>query len=195
MVFHRESPRACPVDDAVVLAASVRREAEIVGVFHNAPLDSVARVADIVGLTAVQLHGEEGPAYCNEVARRTGCAIIKSARVSSPGDILALRAFRTDFHLLDASAKSAPGGTGETFPWEYTTSHNRKVAMILAGGLNPDNVIEAITVTSPFAVDVASGVEISPGIKDHSLMDRFAAAVRSTDPVVAEPEPIEGEAA
>ena len=186
MVFHRESPRFCPIDDAFEISAAVKRQAEAVGVFHNASLDSVARVADLVGLTLIQLHGDEGPDYCSEVARRTGCGVIKCARVKSPADVKGLRIFRTAYHLLDAHVAGTPGGTGESFPWDFARQHEGPAPFILAGGLNPANVVEAITEAQPFAVDVASGVEVSPGVKDAGRMRDFADAVRSLDPVVDE---------
>lgn len=184
MVFHRESPRACQIDDAFEIATAVKRQAESVGVFHNASLDSVARIADLVGLTLIQLHGDEGPDYCAEIARRTGCGVIKATRVKSPGDVLDLRVFRTAYHLLDAHVPGAVGGTGSTFPWEFARSHAGPAPFILAGGLTAENVVEAIAEASPFAVDVASGVEVSPGIKDPVRMRDFADAVHSTDPFV-----------
>lgn len=186
MVFHRESPRSCPVDDAFEIAAAVKRSAEAVGVFVNSPLDSVARIADLVGLTMVQLHGDEGPDYCDEVARRTGCQIIKAARVKSPADVTDLRRYRAGYHLLDAYKEGAPGGTGESFPWEFAKTDNGGAPVILAGGLNASNVVEAINIANPFAVDTASGVEVSPGIKDHVAMREFNDAVRALDPAVPE---------
>ena len=194
MVFHRESPRSCPVDDAFEIASAVKRNAESVGVFVNSSLDSVARIADLVGLTMVQLHGDEGPDYCAEIARRTGCQIIKAARVKSPADITDLRRYRTGFHLLDAHVTGVPGGTGETFPWEFAKTDNGGAPVILAGGLTATNVVEAINQASPFAVDTSSGVESSPGVKDHVAMREFHDAVRSLDPlVVEEPSELEEE--
>lgn len=184
MVFHRESPRACRVDDAFEIAAAVRRKAEAVGVFVNAELDSVARIADLVGLTMVQLHGDEGPDYCSEVGRRTGCAVIKSARVKSPADVRDLRRFGTAYHLLDAYVPGTAGGTGEKFNWEFAREDRGGPPVILAGGLTADNVVEAIGIAHPFAVDTASGVEAMPGIKDHDSMRAFSAAVRALDPEI-----------
>ena len=143
--------------------------------FVNPTLDEVAAAAEDESLTMVQLHGDEGPAFCREVARRTGCKVIKAIRVRTTADVRAAEAFRTDFHLLDAHRPGAHGGTGESFDWELLAGRRSEVPLILAGGLTPDNVDEAIAVTHPFAVDVASGVESEPGIKDHGLMAAFAA--------------------
>jgi phosphoribosylanthranilate isomerase len=180
LIFWPRSPRRCELQDAVEIAAVLKRQTEIVGVFVNPTLDEVARTADAVGLTMLQLHGEEGPAFCSEVGRRTGCKVIKAARVRSGADIQALAQFHTDYHLLDSYTRGVPGGTGETFQWEIARHHRGSVPVILSGGLNPDNVAEAIGVVRPFAVDVASGVELKPGRKDPDKLRAFAAAVAST---------------
>lgn len=176
------SPRRCPLPAAERIAASLRRRAEICGVFVNAPLDEVAATADAVGLSMVQLHGDEGPAYCSEVARRTGAKVIKAARVQGRADISALEAFHTDFHLLDAYQPGRRGGTGETFDWELVKLRRSPAPLILSGGLTPENVAAAIEATDPFAVDTASGTEARPGVKDPERLRAFAAAVASTAP-------------
>jgi phosphoribosylanthranilate isomerase len=180
LIFWRRSPRRCQLDRAADIAAAVKRRTEVVGVFVNATLDHVARTADAVGLTMVQLHGEEGPAYCAEAARRTGAKVIKAARVRSRADVQALAPFHTDYHLLDSYTAGVPGGTGETFSWEIARTHRGRVPVILSGGLNADNVAEAIVAVRPHAVDVASGVEARPGRKDPEKLVAFAEAVRST---------------
>ena len=184
LIFHPSSPRRCAMDDAAVIAATLRRRLEVCGVFVNAPLPEVAETADAVGLTMLQLHGEEGPAYCAEVARRTGCKVMKVARVGETrAEIEALRAFRTDFHLLDTARSGRPGGTGETFDWELVRHRReRTIPLVLSGGLTPENVGEAIAAVHPWAVDVASGTESSPGVKDTEKLAGFAAAVRATAP-------------
>jgi phosphoribosylanthranilate isomerase len=181
------SPRRCPLPAAERIAATLRRRAEIAGVFVNAPLDEVTATADAIGLSLVQLHGDEGPAYCSEVARRTGARVIKAARVRGRADIAALQPFHTDFHLLDAHVPGRPGGTGETFDWELLEQRRGNVPLILSGGLTPDNVAGAIAATKPFAVDTASGTEARPGVKDPERVRAFFAAVASTAPAVAEP--------
>jgi phosphoribosylanthranilate isomerase len=170
---------------AIGLIFSYRRQVEIVGVFVSPTLEHVARTADAVGLTMVQLHGDEGPAFCAEVARRTGCKVIKAARVRSRADIQALAPFHTDYHLLDSHVLGTPGGTGETFAWDLARAHDRRLPLILSGGLNSENVADAIEAVRPFAVDVASGVEASPGRKDPHQLKAFAAAVASTAAVNA----------
>jgi phosphoribosylanthranilate isomerase len=168
------SPRFCEPDAAVEISAALRRRLEVVGVFVNPTLDEVAAAAENESLTMVQLHGAEGPAFCREAARRTGCKVIKAVRVHSTADVRGAEAFRTDFHLMDAHRPGSHGGTGESFDWELLADRSSEVPLILAGGLTPENVDEAIAVAHPFAVDVASGVEAEPGVKDHKLMAAFA---------------------
>jgi phosphoribosylanthranilate isomerase len=176
LIFHPPSPRAVGHDDAAAVVAAVRRRVEVAGVFVNAPLDEVARRADELGLTLLQLHGDEGPAYCAEAARRTGARVIKAARVRTRGDVDALGPFHTDFHLLDGHAAGRHGGTGRAFDWSLARAR-RGVPLILSGGLSPGNVGEAIAAVRPWGVDVASGVEAEPGRKDPDKLDAFFAAV------------------
>jgi phosphoribosylanthranilate isomerase len=182
------SKRACDPAEGVRISNALRRKIEIAGVFVNQSLDEVAALADMLHLSIVQLHGDEGPSYANEVARRTGAKVIKAQSVRLASDVVAIQAFHTDFHLLDAHREGLRGGTGETFDWTMLNRRHSKVPLILAGGLTPDNVAEAIAATRPWAVDVASGVESAPGIKDPEKMKAFAEAVRGTA-APAEPTP------
>ena len=186
MIFWPGSPRVCTLEQAEAIGAQLHRRVELTGVFVNAPLDEVAEAADVCRFSMLQLHGDEGPAYCREAARRTGCRIIKAARVRDAAQVKALSVYHTDFHLLDAHSRKAPGGTGESFDWELARLHPGTPPVILSGGLTPDNVTEAIAATRPFAVDTASGTEVRPGVKDPEKLRAFAAAVASTAPAVAE---------
>jgi phosphoribosylanthranilate isomerase len=186
VILFEGSPRRCALPDAERIVATLRRQAEICGVFVNAPLAEVTGVADGIGLTMIQLHGDEGPAYCAEVARRTGAKVIKAARVRGRADINALEAFHTDFHLLDAHQPGQYGGTGETFDWELVRRRRTDTPLILSGGLTPDNVADAIAATHPFAVDTASGTEARPGVKDPEKLRAFAAAVAAAAPAAVE---------
>jgi phosphoribosylanthranilate isomerase len=188
LVLWPGSPRHCRPGEAVAIGRALQRRAEIAGVFVNAHLDHVVARAEEIGLTLVQLHGDEGLSYCTEVARRTGARVIKVARVQHRSDVQALRAFRTDYHLLDTYVKGEPGGTGATFAWELVREHPRDRPLILSGGLTPENVGDAIVAARPYAVDVASGVELSPGIKDKARMGEFSAAVRAADAALSEGE-------
>lgn len=186
LILFGGSPRRCPLPAAERISGALRRQAEICGVFVNAPLDEVAAVADGLGLTMIQLHGDEGPAFCAEVARRTGAKVMKAARVRTGADVIALERFHTDFHLLDTHQPGRFGGTGETFDWELVRRRRTDIPLVLSGGLTPDNVADAIRATSPFAVDTASGTEARPGVKDPEKIRAFAAAVASTVPELVE---------
>lgn len=179
------------VDAAVAeaIARSARRKIEVAGVFVNQPLDEIATLADVIGLTMIQLHGDEGPSFANEVARRTGAKIIKAQQVRLASDVVAVQAFHTDFHLLDTFHEGLRGGTGETFEWSMLSRRRSDVPLLLSGGLTPDNVADAVAAVGPWGVDVASGIESSPGVKDHEKMKAFAEAVRSTAPPVPTPTP------
>jgi phosphoribosylanthranilate isomerase len=180
LIHADESPRRVEPGAAVEISAAFRRKCEIAGVFVNPDLDAVAKAVEDEGLTLVQLNGEEGPSFCAEVARKTGVKVIKAIHVSSAADIHSAEAFRTDFHLFDRKARGLWGGTGESFDWSLLRGRYSKVPAILAGGLSPENVAEAIAVTQPFAVDVASGVEAEPGRKDHAALEAFFEATNST---------------
>jgi phosphoribosylanthranilate isomerase len=175
------SPRRCDPAVALRISRALRRRAEVAGVFVNAPLADVTGLADALGLTIVQLHGDEGPAFCGEVARRTGAKVMKAVRVRSGADIAALEAFHTDLHMLDAHRPGLRGGTGETFDWELVATRRSTIPLVLSGGLTPENVGAAIAATHPFAVDTASGTEASPGVKDHEKVRAFARAVAAAD--------------
>lgn len=185
-ILWEHSPRACDPTEAARIVASLRRRVEVAGVFVNAPLDEVAGLVDGIGFSLVQLHGDEGPAYCAEVARRTGARVIKAAPVRLRSDIAALEAFHTDFHLLDAHQPGRRGGTGTTFDWQLVAQRRTNIPLILSGGLTPENVGEAIAATHPYAVDTASGTEASPGVKDPARVAAFAEAVRATAPAPEE---------
>jgi phosphoribosylanthranilate isomerase len=185
MIFWPDSPRACPIEQAEAIGARLHRRVELTGVFVNATLDQVAETADVCRFTLLQLHGDEGPSYCQEAGRRTGCRVIKAARVRDAAQVQALRAYRTDFHLLDAHSERAPGGTGESFDWELARLHPGHPPLILSGGLTPDSVGQAIAAASPFAVDTASGTEAAPGRKDPAKLTAFFRAVEAADHVVA----------
>jgi phosphoribosylanthranilate isomerase len=179
LIHFADSPRRCEPGEAVAISAAFRRKCEVVGVFVNPELDEVAKAVEDAGLTMVQLNGEEGPSFCGEVARKTGVKVIKAVHVASAADIHAAEALRTDFHLFDRRGDGLWGGTGESFDWGLLRERRSEVPAIVAGGLRPENVAEAIAVTHPFAVDVASGVEAEPGRKDHAAMLAFFEAARA----------------
>jgi phosphoribosylanthranilate isomerase len=185
MIFYDGSPRRCSIEQAQIITASLRRRVELCGVFVNAPLEEVVQVSEELGLSMIQLHGDEGPAYSGEVPRRTGARVIKAAQVAGIGELRDLERYHVDFHLLDAYASASGreglrGGTGETFDWGLLAGRRSAVPLILSGGLHPGNVEEAIATVHPFAVDSASGTESAPGLKDPDRLQAFFAAVAQT---------------
>ncbi len=172
LIFHRPSPRACKPAEAALIGAALKRRTLLAGVFLNHPLDEIVRLHERVGFDLVQLHGDEGPSFATEVARRTGAKVVKAARVKDAGDVRALDAFRSvDFHLVDGP------GTGETLDPSLLRTRRSDLPLILAGGLTAANVATQVAAVEPFAVDVASGVEAEPGRKDPEALEAFFAAV------------------
>lgn len=177
-LFYRASPRF--VEPAVVAAIIHNLPPFIakVGVFVDADPATVWRVAEECGLDTLQFHGAESPAYCAEFAPLKIC---KAFRVAGPEALDQLRSYKTDAWLLDSHVPGRLGGSGERFNWdlaEQAVQFGRPV--ILAGGLKPENVAEAVRKVQPYAVDVSSGVEISPGRKDPALVRDFIAAAKGS---------------
>ena len=164
------------VDPAMAagIARAVRRRVQLVGVFVNPTLDEVAHAADQIGLTHVQLHGEEGPSFCAAAAQRSGARVIKAIRVRSRADVADAARYHTDLHLLDSP------GNGEMWDWDLAAARRSSAPLLVAGGLTPDNVAGAIAAVRPWGVDVASGVESEPGVKDPERLRAFFAAVERT---------------
>lgn len=193
MVLYERSPRRCSPAEALRIASALRRRVELCGVFVNAPLEEVVGMARELGLTLLQLHGDEGPAYCAEAAHRSGARVIKAVQVSTIGDVRDVERYHVDYHLLDARAKTPGrrglrGGTGETFDWSLLAARRSKVPLILSGGLSAENVADAIARADrlgprarPFAVDTASGTEAAPGRKDPEALRAFFGEVRGVE--------------
>jgi phosphoribosylanthranilate isomerase len=167
------SKRAADAGVAAGISLSMQRKVERVGVFVNQPLDEIERLVDALALSYVQLHGDEGPSFCAAVAQRTGVKVIKAVRVGHAADLRDLDRFHTDLHLLDTAAEGVRGGSGQTWDWSLAARRRSKVPFLLSGGLTPANVAEAIAAVHPWGVDVASGVEAAPGVKDPERMRAF----------------------
>ena len=179
LIHHRASPRFVEPGVAEEIGAVLKRRCEVAGVFVNSPMQEVVRAVEREQITLLQFHGDEGPSFCAEAARRTGAKVMRAFRVRSAADVRAAEAYRTDFHLFDAHRPGRPGGTGESFDWELLAGRRSQVPMVVAGGLTPENVGEAIRIARPYAVDVVSGVEAEPGRKDPARVEAFVEAVRA----------------
>jgi phosphoribosylanthranilate isomerase len=178
--FYARSPRCVSPDEARRVVERLPEGVECVGVFVNeAAPGEVERVAREACVGAVQLHGDETPEFCRALR---GLTTIKALRVGPDFTTEAAAAFHTDAVLLDAYVAGEWGGTGHTFDWALARRTREAVPrLFLAGGLRPDNVAEAVAAVRPFAVDVCSGVETSPGRKSLQLMRRFVERVRGVD--------------
>jgi len=166
--FHPPSPRAVDVETAAAIATAVS-DVPLVGVFVDAARAVVEDVARRVGLWGLQFHGDEPPAWCRGYERST----IKALRARPGDDLAAIGAtYDTDYLLLDSFVAGRPGGTGVALDPARARDLPRD-RLFVAGGLRPDTVAEVVRLLRPFAVDVASGVERAPGIKDHDEIETF----------------------
>lgn len=180
-IFCPKSPRYIFPEKAARIIEQLPRKIDKVGVFVDETVEDVNVIAAGVGLTHVQLHGDEDPAYCNEMQAR----LIKAFRIKDNSDIEKIRGFTALFFLLDAFSKTAYGGTGKTFDWSLAVDAAKLgTPIILSGGLDPENVSEAIKKVRPFGVDVSSGVETRPGRKNREKVKLFIErAVESFDKI------------
>ena len=171
--FYPGSPRRISADTAAAISAAVPRGVCRVGVFVDAARADIARLVEAIGLDAVQFHGDEDAEQC----RGWTCKTIKAVRVRDAASLASAAALDVDFILADAYVAGLPGGTGQRVPAEWLVGLPSE-RLILAGGLTPENVVDAIRAVRPAMVDVASGVERAPGIKDPEKVERFIANVR-----------------
>jgi phosphoribosylanthranilate isomerase len=172
------APERAPMIAAVVRAAGI---AKLVGVFVDATVDDVRAVVSRVALDIIQLHGDETPETCAKIAAAVYLPVWKAIAVGSPRDVDKLDAWQVDAILLDAPTPGR-GGAGATFDHGLARLARERVPaqkIVLAGGLRPDTVAAAIANVQPWAVDVASGVEAAPGVKDRAKVAAFVAAVRA----------------
>ena len=174
-VFYPQSPRHINPEQAADIIRKLPPFVQTVGLFVDEELSIVNATADQCGLDVIQLHGEESPEYCDSVRRR----VIKAFRVKDITTLDSLLPYHVSGCLLDAWTPAAHGGTGQTFNWEIAAEAvKRGHRIVLAGGLTPDNVAEAVRRVNPFAVDVSSGVESSPGRKDADKIKKFIIQAR-----------------
>ena len=173
-IFYKKSPRYILQKDAKDIVAKLPPFVETVGVFVNETSDRVNRIAEQCKLTAIQLHGDESPAFCRRIKRR----VIKAFRVKDTNSFKGMADYDVSGFLLDSYNDESKGGTGKTFDWNLALRAKKQGPIILAGGLNPYNVYTAIHRVKPYGVDVCSGVEKSPGIKDSVKIDEFIKSVR-----------------
>jgi len=172
-VFWPRSPRYIEPEHAAAIIAALPASVTTVGVFVNDPVDRVRAVAATAGVTVVQLHGDEPPAYREALA----FPIFRSATLDEASDVT--HAWPGATVLLDAADRERRGGTGQAVDWARAAEIARQAPLILAGGLTPENVAAAIELVQPQGVDVSSGVEMTPGIKDPEKVARFLSNARA----------------
>lgn len=175
--FYPKSPRYVTPEAARRMAAEFPPFLTTVGVFVDAALEEVDEVVAQSGMQVVQLHGDESPQYCTACRHR----VLKAFRVGPGFDVDQLGEYAVSGFLLDTYRKGLAGGTGEPFDWSVARVAGRHGRIVLAGGLSPDNVEDAIKAAEPWAVDVNSGVEEAPGVKDPAKLEAFVARVRALD--------------
>lgn len=173
-VFVARSKRAIAPAAAAAIASALRGQVQFVGVFVDERVETINAIAESVGLDLVQLHGSESDAVCAAIRR----PVIKAIRVGS--GVPAFTFPSAAWALYDTRLAGAQGGTGQTFDWEMLAAASPHRPFFLAGGLRVGNVFDAVRILAPDAVDVSSGVESAPGIKDHEMVRTFIERIRQS---------------
>ena len=179
--FYSQSPRKVSVKHAMEIVDKVPPFVTVVGVFVDEPIESLTKIVKNVPLKMVQLHGSETPEYCQQV-KALGVKVTKVLRLQKPLEAADTDPYEgaVDYFMFDTYAPESAGGTGETFNWEWLQAAAQLTKpWFLAGGLKPDNVLEAIKKVHPPLVDVCSGVEKSPTRKDYEAMKSFIQAAKA----------------
>ncbi|HOT47529.1 MAG TPA: phosphoribosylanthranilate isomerase [Syntrophales bacterium] len=177
-VFHPASPRCVTPAQVKAIIDALPPTVCTVGVFVNLPPDEVLQIADLCGLDFIQLHGSETPEYCRRLPRER---LIKAVSFRNEADFAATADYPVRAFLVDARDPVRFGGTGKTCDWNLARRFAARHPLILAGGLNADNVGAALEAVQPLAVDLSSGVEAAPGEKDHDKVRAVVTAVRTHD--------------
>jgi len=176
--FYKPSPRYISPQNARAIIKQLSPAVLAVGVFVNEQPESLKTIADESGVQALQLHGDESPEYCHNLA--TDRYIIKTLAVSQNFDTQTVHAYKTAAIMLDTRDNNLRGGTGRVFDWSIARQVNQLVPnLFLAGGLSPENIAGAIEAVHPYAVDACSALEDSPGKKNHERMRSFIERARS----------------
>ena len=179
-VFYPPSPRNIGPQRAARIIAAVKRAGyatQFVGVFVNEDESRIQEIAARCHLDYVQLHGSEPPQFVARLAQN-GLSVIKGVRVVDEGSLRKLARYSPHLYLLDSYRPGTPGGSGKAFDWQVAQQAKDLGPFLLAGGLDPDNVTVAVRTVKPWGVDVSTGVESSPGHKDHGKMRRFIARAK-----------------
>jgi phosphoribosylanthranilate isomerase len=177
-ILYEKSPRRMTIPTVARISKQVPPHILRVGVFVNAAAEMIKRAIGECGLSLLQFHGDETPEFCT----RFGLMSMKAFRIRDAESLKELPKYPTDAWLLDAYSAENLGGTGEKFNWDLAVEARKfGKPIFLAGGLTPENVAAAVRQVQPFGVDVSSGVESSPGKKDHAKVRAFITHVRQTE--------------
>lgn len=174
--FYKKSPRYVAPSTAREIVSQLPPFVLPVGLFVNEREERIREIISETGMQAAQLHGDEGPEFCQCL----GVRVIKAFQVKDKESLKHMAHYRVSAFLLDSYNDKLRGGTGVTFDWHLAVVAKTFGRIILAGGLTPENVGEAVRLVQPYAVDTASGVEKSPGIKDHAKIRKFIQEARGT---------------
>ena len=174
--FYKKSPRYIEESEARKIIKKIPNNVKKVGISVNENINNVISIVKNLNLDLVQLHGDEKPEYCKQLKDKSKKSIIKAFRIKTNKDIKTMERYNADFLMFDAHKDGMFGGTGKTFDWNMLKGI--KKPLFLSGGLNPENVEDAIKIAKPYAVDVASGVEENPRKKDYNKMKKFIEAVK-----------------
>ena len=174
-IFYKKSPRSVTMQAVRKIVLELPPFVDSVGVFVNETAEQINKIADRCNLDRVQLHGNESPTFCKKIRRR----VIKAIRVKDIQSLKKLSDYPVSSFLLDTFSEDQYGGTGKVFDWNLAYPAKKYGPIILAGGLTPNNVRQAIQRIQPYGVDVCSGVESQPGIKDHKKMQIFLKNVKA----------------
>ena len=174
-IFYKKSPRSVTMQAVRKIVLELPPFVDSVGVFVNETAEQINKIADRCNLDRVQLHGNESPTFCKKIRRR----VIKAIRVKDIQSLKKLSDYPVSSFLLDTFSEDQYGGTGRVFDWNLAYPAKKYGPIILAGGLTPNNVRQAIQRIQPYGVDVCSGVESQPGIKDHKKMQIFLKNVKA----------------
>lgn len=172
--FVPSSPRVVTPERAREIARAVRGRVLVVGVVANLAVDAMLSLKKDAELECLQLHGDEAPEALAPLLPHA----YKALRIGSAADVARADLYGGEHVLVDARVEGALGGSGRTFDWTLVSALAKKRKLTLAGGLTPDNVADAVRAVAPFCVDVSSGVESSPGVKDPDSVRRFVAAAK-----------------
>lgn len=180
-VLYEKSPRYIRNNKVYEIVKKLPPFVKTVGLFVNAGLDYVLDAVDYCHLNLVQLHGDEDLEFCKEVKKKTG--VIKAIRVKGSESIKEIQQFSSVIRtfLLDAYIEGTYGGTGASFDWELVHQAKEFGDIVIAGGLNRENILEVVKNIKPYGVDVSSGVEISPGKKDKEKVKDFIRIAKGID--------------